>query len=388
MIGKAGAAKIKVEQSDPSGNFGSALPRLEMTFKEFLDKISAGDQNLYLTTQYDDDDEEEEEEESKEEEENVDFVKKEVLKQLFAPPSNQLAEDIPFRPALMGNLIPAQFNMWMGNSKAGTSTGLHHDFQDNLYLLLRGEKQFTVICPSEAQNVYTHGQIEKVHPNGYIKYKGVPESRADGAPLADVILNKMSEIEEAIVKLEEEGAETEEMDKLEEQKNELISQLEKAHGDLGEEDEDEDEDENKENKEKKDKKEPNHFCRVPTPVLHGKEKSNEFPLISNINKFTFTLQPNQMLYLPTGWFHEVFSKSVGSDPKKPGHFAFNFWCHAPTTSSFEKPYEDDWWFQNWDSTEAVLRGDFKVVQLPEGEEDDEEEEEEPVLAPPNKRRKF
>eukprot|EP01124_Arcella_intermedia_P017272 TRINITY_DN2404_c0_g1_i2.p1 TRINITY_DN2404_c0_g1~~TRINITY_DN2404_c0_g1_i2.p1 ORF type:complete len:326 (+),score=96.94 TRINITY_DN2404_c0_g1_i2:32-1009(+) len=249
LIGKAGAAKIKVEQSDPSGNFGSALPRLEMTFKEFLDKISAGDQNLYLTTQYDDDDEEEEEEESKEEEENVDFVKKEVLKQLFAPPSNQLAEDIPFRPALMGNLIPAQFNMWMGNSKAGTSTGLHHDFQDNLYLLLRGEKQFTVICPSEAQNVYTHGQIEKVHPNGYIKYKGVPESRADGAPLADVILNKMSEIEEAIVKLEEEGAETEEMDKLEEQKNELISQLEKAHGDLGEEDEDEDEDEEEEDDE-------------------------------------------------------------------------------------------------------------------------------------------
>ena len=54
---------------------------------------------------------------------------------------------------------------------AGASSGLHHDYHDNLYILLRGRKRFRLYPPSEARNMYTHGQVQHVHPNGRIIYK-------------------------------------------------------------------------------------------------------------------------------------------------------------------------------------------------------------------------
>lgn len=55
---------------------------------------------------------------------------------------------------------------------AGASSGLHHDFHDNLYILLRGRKQFTLYDPSHAADMYLNGTLQKVHPNGRIVYKG------------------------------------------------------------------------------------------------------------------------------------------------------------------------------------------------------------------------
>lgn len=78
------------------------------------------------------------------------------------------------RPALVGSLVPATCelatallslhfiailagilppllklpcsacadNVWIGSSADGSSSGLHHDFHDNLYSLLRGRKRF------------------------------------------------------------------------------------------------------------------------------------------------------------------------------------------------------------------------------------------------------
>jgi hypothetical protein len=39
----------------------------------------------------------------------------------------------------------------------GTSSGLHHDYHDNLYALLCGSKTFHLYPPSDAPNMYTHG---------------------------------------------------------------------------------------------------------------------------------------------------------------------------------------------------------------------------------------
>jgi hypothetical protein len=61
--------------------------------------------------------------------------------------------------------------MDLGNSKEGTSSGLHHDYHDNLYILLRGRKRFTLFSPSDASNLSTYGIVEKIHPNGLINYK-------------------------------------------------------------------------------------------------------------------------------------------------------------------------------------------------------------------------
>ena len=53
---------------------------------------------------------------------------------------------------------------------SGASSGLHHDFHDNLYILLRGRKRFRLYPPEQAKRMYTHGRIAKVHANGRIVY--------------------------------------------------------------------------------------------------------------------------------------------------------------------------------------------------------------------------
>lgn len=59
-----------------------------------------------------------------------------------------------------------------GCCSTGASSGLHHDFHDNLYILLRGRKRFQLWSPDCALQMHTHGDISKVHPNGRIVYCG------------------------------------------------------------------------------------------------------------------------------------------------------------------------------------------------------------------------
>lgn len=62
---------------------------------------------------------------------------------LMSGPLDKLKADFPLRPKLAGSLVPQNVNLWMGYSEGeGSSSGLHHDFHDNLYLLLRGRKRF------------------------------------------------------------------------------------------------------------------------------------------------------------------------------------------------------------------------------------------------------
>lgn len=63
----------------------------------------------------------------------------------MSAPLDRLRGDFPLRPRLAGALIPQNVNLWMGYTKpkkGGSSSGLHHDFHDNLYVLLRGKKTF------------------------------------------------------------------------------------------------------------------------------------------------------------------------------------------------------------------------------------------------------
>jgi hypothetical protein len=102
-------------------------------------------------------------------------------------------------PAVMGNLVPCTYTLWMGHNKEESSSGLHHgarrparpgmararlawmawltsgagmaDFHDNLYVLLRGRKRFRLFSPDDAGRMYTHGAIARVHANGRICYE-------------------------------------------------------------------------------------------------------------------------------------------------------------------------------------------------------------------------
>jgi hypothetical protein len=78
----------------------------------------------------------------------------------------------------------------MGMSKNGSCSGLHHDFHDNLYILVHGVKEFLLFSPGfgiiddiyvcvvgnnivvsgEVEKMYLNGVVEKVHANGLINY--------------------------------------------------------------------------------------------------------------------------------------------------------------------------------------------------------------------------
>lgn len=93
------------------------------------------------------------------------------------------------------------------------------------------------------------------------------------------------------------------------------------------------------NDEKKKKNQrPNNFSKINTK-LDNDELKKSFPLFLDAKKDAreVILKEGQMLYIPSGWFHEV--KSLGGD----GHMAFNYWFHPPDSNDFNKPYSCDFW---------------------------------------------
>lgn len=91
---------------------------------------------------------------------------------LMGHPLLALQDDFELRPSIAGNLVPQQINLWMGRATDGASSGLHHDFHDNLYILMRGRKKFRLWDPSFAPRMYTEGKVRSVHANGRIVYEG------------------------------------------------------------------------------------------------------------------------------------------------------------------------------------------------------------------------
>lgn len=139
---------VTVEQRSETGcAFGNGQKR-NMKLHTFLKQVTKGNKNLYLTTQ-----------EASEDSDGFPEL-------LTAPLKGLLSKGLPLRPSVMGNLVPQAINLWMGCSSNGSSSGLHHDFHDNLYVLLHGRKRFRLYPASTAHNMYTHGRVSKIHENG------------------------------------------------------------------------------------------------------------------------------------------------------------------------------------------------------------------------------
>ena len=64
---------------------------------QFLDRLAAGDESLYLTTQ-----------------DAVPDAADGGRMPLLMPPLTSLRADFPLRPALAGALVPASINFWLG----------------------------------------------------------------------------------------------------------------------------------------------------------------------------------------------------------------------------------------------------------------------------------
>lgn len=321
----------------------------------------------------------------------------ERVKELYQPPLSKLVNDattLPLNPSFIPKLIPQQINLWMGKTKPlhkfhidksskplthmdrlipkGSSSGLHHDHADNLYILVQGRKRFTIYSPADALKLYTCGKIYKIFHNGMIDYEqgenGWMSIRDDGAIIEDVLRWKAEHQEEAEEEEEEEKREKE-LEKI------LAKSLEKESGKVhksngGEE---------QFGADSAKKEDPPSFSKVPPALLHLDEMDLEtrirveqfaetyFPGVLELNKMEVWLDPGEMLYLPAGWFHEVSSfgsgsgsgSGNGSDEKSqtPGddvHIALNYWFIPPNGDSFEKSYKDGYWSDDWKVTKEAL----------------------------------
>ena len=88
---------------------------------------------------------------------------------------------IPTQFPLSGHLCLESVNVWMGATTNTTTSGLHHDFHDNFYVLHAGVKRFC-LYPPQTPNIPVYGTLECIHANGLRSYTSNP-TRADGVPL-------------------------------------------------------------------------------------------------------------------------------------------------------------------------------------------------------------
>ncbi|TDH65654.1 hypothetical protein CCR75_005375 [Bremia lactucae] len=368
-----GDTKLAIERrGDLLDKFGKGI-KVEMTFGDFLQLLEAGNEMHYLTTQ---------------EVLNDENGRPEVMTSFM----KKLQPDFPLRPKLLGHLIPQNINLWMGSSKHATSSGLHHDHHDNLYVLLRGTKHFRLYSPADATNLYPRGQMSQIHFNGLINYVG-KETTPYGA---DIVAER-----ETLAAFETSAAEWElaEAEKAMEKGvpgavarlQAAEDRLEKAmlhvlHIDKNEFDEDEnvengtfhfeesDSEGNddsemdeldtldiKEHEMKTFKRQvsevevtyPENFSQVDLSRLSGSEEAQqelhaEYPHFCQAKAAICELEAGEMLYLPASWFHEV--KSLNST-QNYGHMALNYWYHPPdqlTPEFYASPYSSPLWQLDWE----------------------------------------
>ena len=390
----AGDNTIRAERrrrDDDGSPFGKGAYE-RMTFGEFVDLLGQGDTRHYMTT-----------------EDPVEDASGQL--NVMANPCTSLFRhgDFPMRPKIAGNLIPATINMWFGNSAQGSSSGLHHDFHDNLYVLLRGRKRFRLYSPADAHCMYTAGAVETVHKNGLIRYKGGPETFADGSTpgmRALAAANARREAAEQALEAAERDAAAgvsgaqERLQRAETEMDEALDavmDVEMGEGG-GSFDFDDDEGEEEEEEEaiaatgvgvkstlpEKDDSEassstpadeddggadadtPANFSHVDpgalTPLSQGMLEAR-WPKMTDATSAVVELEADDVLYLPAGWFHEVTSVSEVAEAAAGGqscvanarsHLAFNYWFPPPDGNEFERPYSSDFWSRDWERKEGAF----------------------------------
>lgn len=380
LAATAGDALVAVERRAATHEkFGRGF-EVPMRFRELLERIDGGDELHYLTTQ------------------DVEADALDGRPELMAPFVAQLQGDFPLQPALLGHLVPQNINVWMGNNKDGSSSGLHHDYHDNLYILLRGRKRFRLYSPADTARMYTRGTLLRVHANGRINYEG-EATTADGADplaeaaalaaaekddaerelaLAEQALQQVSGGDDAAAHARLAAAESR-LDRamrallrVEREDDADASESEDGDGEFGafhfdesdesdesdeaeeaEEDKEGEEDESVDGKRRvvdKTVKDPANFSRVDTFQLRDAAAKEallrEFPLFADSTAAFCELGVGDMLYLPASWFHEV--ESFGGGAANGGHLALNYWYHPPDAlASFETPYASPFWPRDW-----------------------------------------
>jgi len=320
---RAGNATVRVERRPSSNAAFGAHVHEEVRMGAFMDALAAGEERLYLTTE-------------------ASRFDQHGRLQVLSSPLPLLLGDLPLRPSLAGNLVTAAVNAWLGRSKQGATSGLHHDWHDNLYSLLRGHKRFELYPPCETQRLYPFGRLRRVHPNGRINYSNAP-SRADGADAADVERVARLDLELAELELasaQAAGARARMLRAEAQVENALAAALDAEAASLGSDDSGVEEDAQGADS---DDAPPPHFSRC-----LGRQQAlaspDAWPLFAEARMLSVDVQEGDALYLPCGWWHEVSSR--GADASDT-HLAVNWWFAPPDTANFEAPYSSDLWERDW-----------------------------------------
>jgi hypothetical protein len=323
-----------------------------MSFAQVLNRLNGGDGLLYMSTQ-------------------DPPMGPDDYPEVLAPPLTQLATDFPLRPRLMGVLVPQQINIWAGATGAGgSSSGLHHDYHDNLYIVIKGRKRFRLFPPSAVHAMYVNGQPVKIYANGRIVYKGQRNVMADGSNQVDVNLWQNKRWAEAQLEAAEKAFEREESD-CGEWLVRAEADLEAAMDDLAE--------IWSKRKRRKEKKKPNapepepeSFSQVELS-LSEEELSRRFPLFPGLSAaLECEVKAGEMMYPPAGWFHEVTSFNNENEIKDNAngsrmHLALNYWFHPPDNlqtgdEGFLHPYTTKYWPELWEARESRYKAEIRALK--------------------------
>ncbi|SCU91122.1 LADA_0F08218g1_1 [Lachancea dasiensis] len=300
------------------------------------------------------------------------------VKELYQPPMNSIINILPETPSFVGGLIPQQINLWIGSTAGnqqsddksflsnfdptatnlglgrfvpggGSSSGLHHDHADNIYIPISGHKRFTLFSPKDAGKMYTRGVIRKVYNSGVIDYARCEKSpfwrnlRDDGAIVAEVAHFELQNNPSLA------DADKERLQKIVDQDE---RQIDAAY--------------------EQGKLDPPSFSSIVPAIIHldkiedGLVRDNiynkaveHWPLFFKANRIAVDLGPGEMLYLPTGWFHEVtsFGKQGSSTLEDQIHVAVNYWFAPPngTTTDNLYPNKDNYWSLDYERTMTAVR---------------------------------
>lgn len=171
FVDRAGAQKVIVQTREEGGfgTSGTGRDKIRMPFAQFIRGAMAkeqGNQSWYLNTQ--------------------------TMTQVVEPPLLQLQDDFSL-PEYFSDRTLRWISVWMGNNPAGFNRSqLHNDNHDNLYVMIRGRKRFTIFKPEDGHNLYTHGKIVAIEPSGRVIYE----------PIDDLHLSQFSRLNIASVDLD------------------------------------------------------------------------------------------------------------------------------------------------------------------------------------------
>eukprot|EP00928_Gymnodinium_smaydae_P027228 TRINITY_DN21114_c0_g1_i1.p1 TRINITY_DN21114_c0_g1~~TRINITY_DN21114_c0_g1_i1.p1 ORF type:complete len:513 (-),score=62.01 TRINITY_DN21114_c0_g1_i1:14-1504(-) len=328
--GPAGACSIVAElRSGSSAMFGQedADKRRTTTLAEFIRELEGGSELGYVSTQPLPEDSDG------------------CATALGAPHVLHLLSSLrSIRPDLLGKLAPVQYNTWIGRAADGSSSGLHHDFHDNLYIVIRGEKEFRLFSPRCVDFLELAGASRarpRLHENGLICYgSGI---RDDGAPEAIVREWRRRASDGTCVGADRKppppsdfGSDDSDEAMLEDALNGAMddSDFEQGGCDM------------------------KQRCGLPdsfSPYSTLGSSSSSLPSVPSPlggQHITARLAAGDLLYLPASWFHEVISHGGGPG----GHMALNLWMAPPHAGgTFEQPYVDNFWEEKFQTMCETMR---------------------------------